>query len=150
MRNDARSQMAEAFLNQLGEESFEGESAGVDPGEADPLAELLMKEIGFELNRYQPKEIFDLFKKGRHYHAVINISDENRAEKSPIFPGMSKRLTWSVQDPASFSGNEEELKEQTRKIRDQIRAKVFGFIAQASDLNYWVAERKTDTVAENQ
>jgi arsenate reductase len=38
IHNSARSQMAEAFLNELGKGDFEGESGGIEPGSLNPHA----------------------------------------------------------------------------------------------------------------
>lgn len=48
--NSARSQMAEAFLRQLGGEDFEVESAGLEPTGLNPLAVEVMREIGIDIS----------------------------------------------------------------------------------------------------
>lgn len=49
IHNSARSQMAEAFLNKLGAEFFEAQSAGFEPGDINPLVVEAMNEIGYDL-----------------------------------------------------------------------------------------------------
>ena len=44
VHNSARSQMAEAFLNHWVGNRFMAESAGMDPGELNPLAVEVMQE----------------------------------------------------------------------------------------------------------
>ncbi|HEY1582864.1 MAG TPA: hypothetical protein VGF73_07190, partial [Chthoniobacterales bacterium] len=46
IHNSARSQMAEAWLNEICGEKFEAESAGLEPGALNPLVVAAMKEIG--------------------------------------------------------------------------------------------------------
>ena len=46
VHNSARSQMAEAFLNQLAGDKFEAESAGISPGILNPFVVKAMKEHG--------------------------------------------------------------------------------------------------------
>ncbi|MBZ0158464.1 MAG: arsenate reductase ArsC [Alphaproteobacteria bacterium] len=128
IHNSARSQMAEAFLNALGEGDFEAESAGLEPGTLNPLVVEVMGEAGFDLSRNRTKGVFDLFKQGRRYHYVITVCDESSAERCPIFPGNAKRLHWSFRDPSSLEGGYEKRREETRKIRDTIRDKIRSWI----------------------
>jgi len=128
VHNSARSQMAEAFLNKLGGDQFEVESAGFKRGKLNPLVVDAMKEIDIDISNNQTKSVFKLFKQGRIYHFVIAVCDAASAERCPIFPGITKRLNWSFEDPASFSGTDEEKLEKIRIVRDGIKAEVENFI----------------------
>ena len=46
VHNSARSQMAEAFLNKICRDYFEAHSAGLEPGQLNPLAVRVMREVG--------------------------------------------------------------------------------------------------------
>ena len=59
IHNSARSQMAEAFLNRLGEGRYVAESAGLEPGTLNPYVVEVMKEIGYDLSQNQCKSVFD-------------------------------------------------------------------------------------------
>jgi len=48
VHNSARSQIVEAFLKEFGKDKFEVESAGLEPGEINPLVIHAMKEINIE------------------------------------------------------------------------------------------------------
>ena len=139
IHNSARSQMAEAFLKEFGNEYFEAESAGLEPGTLNPNVVTVMKEEGIDISKKQTQSVFDLIKKGKFYNAVITVCDGASAERCPIFPGMSKRLAWSFTDPSSFSGTTEEILEGTRIVRDEIKAKILEFIEEAKELPYWVS-----------
>lgn len=128
VKNSARSQMAEAFLNQIGADKFKAESAGLEPGELNPLVVRAMQEEGIDISGNKTKDVFDLYKEGRIYNFVILVCDQVNAERCPIFPGITKRLVWSFADPSSFEGNEEERLVKTREIRDEIKTHVERFV----------------------
>lgn len=124
VHNSARSQMAAAFLNQLCGEEFEAESAGLEPGNLNPLVVDAMREIGLDISHNKTQRAFDLWKSGRIFEYVITVCSEAEAEGCPIFPGITKRLHWSFPDPARFQGSDAEKAEQTRQVRDAIRRNV--------------------------
>jgi arsenate reductase (thioredoxin) len=124
VHNSARSQMAEAYLNMLGGDSFIVESAGLEPGILNPVVIQVMKEEGIDISHNKTKSVFDFFKQGKMYSYVITVCDEAAAEGCPIFPGICKRLHWSFKDPSTLKGNDREKLAETRIIRDQIKEKV--------------------------
>jgi len=83
-----------------------------------------MSEIGIDISGNSSKGVFELFKKGEMYGYVITVCDESTAERCPVFPGVTKRLHWSLEDPASFTGSFEERMEQTRSVRESIRKRL--------------------------
>jgi arsenate reductase len=124
IHNSARSQMAEAFLNEICGDYFEAQSAGLEPGSLNPLAVEAMREIGTDISNNQTQSVFDVFKSGKLFAYVITVCDESSAQRCPIFPGVTKRLHWSFPDPAALTGTGEQRLAGTRKIRDQIRARI--------------------------
>ena len=126
IHNSARSQMAEALLNNFDGGRFTAESAGLEPGVLNPIAVEVMKEKGIDISGNKTKSVFDFFKEGRNYHYVITVCDEASAEGCPIFPGIAKRLNWSFKDPSSITGTYEQ-KLETRKIRDEIDEQLHKF-----------------------
>ena len=128
VNNSARSQMAEAFLNHLANDKFEAESAGFEPGILNPLVVIAMKELGIDISNNQIKSVFGLYKQGRIFHFVIAVCDVASAERCPIFPGVTKRLNWSFEDPVLFTGTHEEILERIRLVRDKIKFEVENFI----------------------
>ena len=108
IHNSSRSQMAEAFLNEICGDYFEAHSAGLEPGSLNPLAVEAMREIGTDISQNQTQSVFDVFKSGKLFAYVITVCDESSAQRCPIFPGVTKRLHWSFPDPASLSGTPDE------------------------------------------
>ena len=132
IHNSARSQMAAAYLQQLGGDRFDVESAGLEPGKLNPLAVAAMRDAGIDISRNGTQSVFDLFKGGRHFDYVISVCDAASAERCPIFPGAHARLNWSFADPSAFTGSEAERLAKTIAVRDEIREKVRTWLAEAS------------------
>ena len=116
--------MAEAFLKALCGEEFECHSAGIEPGKLNPLAVEVMREVGIDISKNQTKGVLDFIQSERRFAYVITVCDETSAERCPVFPGVTARLHWGFPDPSSFEGTWDERLEQTRKVRDRIKAKV--------------------------
>jgi arsenate reductase len=133
--NSARSQIAEAFLKEMAGDRFDAQSAGLEPGQLNPLAVEAMGEIGIDISRNQTKSVFDFFKRGELFSYVITVCDEKTAEQCPVFPGITNRWHWSFEDPAGLTGSHEEKMERMREIRDRIRDKIEAFIAAAEPSN---------------
>jgi arsenate reductase len=124
VHNSARSQMAAAWLNDICGDYFEAESAGLEPGELNPLAVQVMNEVGIDVSNNKTQAVFDVFKRGQIFACVITVCDETSAEKCPIFPGVTNRVHWSFPDPSALAGTQQERLQGTRKIRDDIRVRI--------------------------
>ncbi|MFZ5800407.1 MAG: arsenate reductase ArsC [Candidatus Omnitrophota bacterium] len=94
VHNSARSQIAEAFLKHLAGDKFEVESAGLEPGNLNPLAVEVMKEESVDISKNKTKSAFDFYKQGKQYDYVITVCDESQAKGCPVFPGKGHRLHW--------------------------------------------------------
>jgi len=130
VHNSARSQMAEAWLNHLCGDFFEGQSAGLEPGSLNPLVVEVMREEGIDISKKKTQAVFDVFKSGQLFAYVITVCDESSAKKCPIFPGPTKRLHWSFADPSQLTGPAEEKLIRIREIRDEIRDKIDNWCAE--------------------
>ena len=124
IHNSARSQMAEAFLNQMGEGRFRAESAGLEPGELNPVVVEAMQEVGWDLSGNSCDSIDDFLPRAEEFAYVVTVCDETAAERCPNFPGVVQRLHWGFPDPSSFEGSFEERLERTRKVRDLIKGRI--------------------------
>jgi arsenate reductase len=124
IHNSARSQMAEAFLNQICGDEFEAHSAGLEPGKLNPIVIEAMQEVGIDISGNKTKAVFDYIKSGKMFAYVITVCDETSAERCPIFAGITKRLHWSFPDPSSFQGTPEEKLAKTREVRDAVKSKI--------------------------
>ena len=131
VHNSARSRMAEGLLNARCGDFFAAQSAGLETGRGvNPLAATVMQEIGIDISGQPSQEVFDVYKSGQLFAYVITVCSESEGKGCPIFPGPTKRLHWPFADPASFTGTQEEKLEQTRKVRDEIAAKIEAWCAE--------------------
>jgi arsenate reductase len=119
--NTARSQMAQVLLEHHGQQRFEVQSAGLEPGEVHPLTRQVLTERGFSTDHLYAKGTTPLL--GQHFTHVITVC--GRAEQNcPIFPFALRREAWPFEDPAAAPGAEEDRLAVFRRVRDQIDAQV--------------------------
>lgn len=123
--NSARSQMAEGILRHDGGDYFEVESAGMEPSSVRPEAIQVMREIGIDISGHRSKSVTEFI--GREFDTVITVCD-NAKETCPIFPGKTERIHWSFEDPAVSEGADETRLKVFRRVRDEIRERLAGFI----------------------
>lgn len=126
--NSARSQMAEAFLKNLGRDAFEVESGGIEAGIINPLVIEVMHEKGYDLRKKTTQTTFDLLKQGKSYDIVITVCSRKVSEQCPIFPGRALRMNWPFDDPSKIEGDKDTKLKMIRIIRDQIEEKIKDFI----------------------
>lgn len=119
--NSDRSQMAEGFLRSLGGDRLEAYSAGLEPRGVNPNAFKVLNEIGIDITSQRSKNVGEFA--GQRFDYVITVCDE-AAENCPFFPGETTRLHWPFEDPSKFTGTDEHVLTQFRKVRDLIRNKV--------------------------
>lgn len=128
VHNSGRSQMAEAFLNELGKGRHQAESAGFEPTSINPDVVAVMAEKGIDLSGKGTSSVFDFFREGRLYTGVITVCDEGDEAQCPVFPGVAYREHWPFPDPERLKGSREEVLSQLRDVRDAIEARVAEFI----------------------
>jgi arsenate reductase len=122
--NSARSQMAEGLLRHDAGDRFEVASAGVNPSAVKPEAIQAMREIGIDIASHRSKSV-DEFTKQR-FDYVIAVCD-NANKQCPLFPGGTKRIHWSFEDPAAAPGDEQARLAVFRRVRDEIRDRLKQF-----------------------
>lgn len=127
IHNSARSQMSAAWVNYLYGDSFEADSAGLEPGVLNSLVVQVMQEIGIDISGKETKSVFALVKQGEQFDYVITVCDKASGERCPNFPGTAKRIHWSFPDPAAVGGTAEEKLDKIRQIRDNIKAAVINW-----------------------
>jgi protein-tyrosine-phosphatase len=95
--NSARSQIAEALVQQLTGGAVEAASAGSHPKPLHPDAVRVMRERGVDIAGRRSKPLTELA--DRRFDYVISLCDRVR-EVCPEFPDHPELIHWSIPDPA--------------------------------------------------
>ncbi len=128
-QNFGKNLIAGAYLQALGGEYFTVECAGFEAGPLNPLVTIIMKLEGYDLSNWDsPYSVFDLLEMGRRYDIVISICPKRLETKCPDFPGQLLRLNLRHADPDKIAESRVDRLQQTRIMRDNIKADVINFI----------------------
>ncbi len=125
--NSCRSQMAEGILRKRAGDRFEVFSAGLEPREIPELAFEAMDEIGVDIRGQQPKSVMDFIGRA-HFHHLIAVC-ANAEDRCPVFPGVSHRHYWPVEDPARESGSKARRLAALRAARDELDRRIAQWLA---------------------
>jgi arsenate reductase (thioredoxin) len=125
--NSARSQMAEGLLRHDAGNSFEVWSAGTHPSQVRTEAIVAMKELGIDISGHRSKSVEEFAR--REFDFVITVCD-NARESCPVFSAATRRIHWSVEDPAALEGSSEERLAAFRQARDALRQHLRRFARQ--------------------
>jgi len=128
IHNAARSQIAEALLKKFGGEKYEVASAGYLPTTINPLVVKIMQEEGVDLSEKKTQSVFSLIQAGNFYGYVITVCNRAKETECPVFPGVTKKLHWDLEDPEDYAGTEEEKLDKIRALKDRIKQLVLDFI----------------------
>ncbi len=125
--NSARSQMAEGLLRAKAGDRFEAFSAGLEPQPVRPEAVSVMAEIGIDIRDQVSKDVAQYLGQV-HFGYLVTVCDQASAN-CPIFPGVSQRLHWSLDDPAAEAGTEQQRLAVFRRVRDELSSLIDAFVA---------------------
>lgn len=107
--NSARSILAEALLNRMGQGRFKAYSAGSFPkGEVHPAALELLAKVGFATDGLRSKSWDEFAAPGApDLDFIITVCDDAAGEVCPIWPGHPMTAHWGIEDPAKVEGPEQ-------------------------------------------
>jgi arsenate reductase len=109
--NSARSILAEAILDRLGQGKFNAFSAGSQPrGQVNENALRLLQRFNYKIDHFRSKAWDEFAQAGAPpLDFVFTVCDNAAGEVCPIWPGQPMTAHWGVPDPASAQGAEAEI-----------------------------------------
>ncbi len=110
--------MAEGFLNALYGNRYKAYSAGTEPTQVNPFAVKVMTEIGIDIAKNRSKSVNEFA--GMSFDYVVTVCDSAK-QACPYFAGGKTLLHQSFDDPSDFIGTDEEILNNFRRIRDEIK-----------------------------
>src|SRR5687767_7881632 len=124
--NSARSILAEALMNRLGEGRFKAYSAGSMPkGMVNPHALPLVHALGFRDGDFRSKPWDEFATPGApKLDFVITVCDNAAGEVCPVWPGQPITAHWGIPDPAAATGTEAEIAVAFRDAARQLRNRI--------------------------
>jgi len=124
--NSCRSQIAEGYLRYFAGDKAKIYSAGVETHGVNPKAIITMQEDGIDISSHTSNHVDEY--SNIDFDFIITVCD-NAKERCPIFPSNAKKIHQNFRDPAKALGTQEEIKEQFRLVRQQIKDYCKKFVA---------------------
>lgn len=123
--NGARSQMAQALLEQATGGRMQVFSAGSHPRRLHPNAVRAMAERGIDISGRRAKHLDEFA--GQPFDDVITLCDRIR-EVCPEFPGQHEPVHWSIADPGAEEGTDEQTYPVFQAIASELSTRIRFFL----------------------
>jgi len=117
--NSCRSQIAEGYLRHFAGNKANIYSAGIETHGVNPKAIRVMAEDGIDISHHKSNNVDEYT--GIPFDYVITVCD-NAKENCPYFPTLAERFHQNFPDPAKAAGNEEQVMNEFRRVRDMIKS----------------------------
>ncbi|HEV2901150.1 MAG TPA: arsenate reductase ArsC [Pseudaminobacter sp.] len=150
--NSARSILAEAILNRVGQGRFKAFSAGSQPkGEVHSYALQLLKSLNFDISFARSKSWEEFAAPGSpELNFVFTVCDNAANEACPVWPGQPMTAHWGIPDPAAAEGTDAEkhlaFAEAYRMLNSRIS--IFTSLPMAS-IDKLALQRRLDEIGNN-
>jgi len=118
--------MAEGLVNHYLGDCFQTFSAGTEATRVNPLAILVLAELGIDISSHRSK-ILEEFN-GEQFDYVITLCGDAN-EKCPLFFGKAERMHIGFPDPSKAIGTVDEILAEFRQVRDDIRQQLVEFFS---------------------
>lgn len=128
--NSARSVMAEAIVNRVGQGRFKGYSAGSHPtGRVNPYALDLLQGLNHPTEELRSKS-WDEYAapEAPQMDFVFTVCDNAAGEICPVWPGHPMVAHWPFPDPAAFEGTDAEKRQVFADVYGRIHNRIDIFV----------------------
>ena len=126
--NSARSILAEATLNHIGNGRFKAFSAGSSPRanqQPNPLGLKVLQAAGIRTEGLRSKSWDEYALPGApHMDLVITVCDNAAGEQCPYWPGQPATAHWGYADPSAVEGTDDQRLEAFRQTLHAIRRRL--------------------------
>lgn len=116
-QNSVRSPMAAALMRLRETEKMRVDSAGVYEGGLDPFVEIVMKELGVEMNKHEPKTLtgvdIDAF------DSIIALTPEAALAIRECAPDACIEF-WAIENPSDERGGRDAVIDAYRRAREEL------------------------------
>jgi len=122
--------MAEGWSRKLGGDVFSAESAGIEAHGKNPRAIAVMSEAGVDISGQESTIVSDeMLQRADVVVTVCGHADE----LCPALPAGIEKIHWPLTDPAKASGSEEEIMDEFRATREEVKRRVGGLLDRLSE-----------------
>ena len=126
--NSARSILAEALLNDMGQDRFKAYSAGSSPREnqqPNPLGLQVLQKAGIATEGLRSKSWDEFASPGApKMDLIITVCDNAAGEVCPIWPGHPATAHWGYPDPSEGDGSDAEKLQAFRKTMHAMKRRL--------------------------
>lgn len=128
--NSARSILAEAIFNRMGNGELTSYSAGSKPvGAVNPTALKLLAAEGYDVSEFRSKS-WDEFSgvDAPDLDIVVTVCGNAAGETCPVWMGAPITIHWGFPDPAGVTGTDEEKLSAFRQVYKALISNVSAFL----------------------
>lgn len=123
--NSCRSQIMQGYLNHFSNHKIEAYSAGIETHGVNPKAIKVLAEDGIDISHHTSNHVDEY--RDLNFDYLITVCDHAK-ENCPWFPSDAERFHQSFDDPAKATGTDEEILNDFRRVRDEIKKYASTFV----------------------
>ncbi|WP_417590254.1 arsenate reductase ArsC [Owenweeksia hongkongensis] len=123
--NSCRSQIMQGYLNHFSNNKIEAYSAGIETHGVNPKAIKVLAEDGIDISHHTSNHVDEY--RDVNFDYLITVCDHAK-ENCPWFPSDAERFHQSFDDPAKATGTDEEILNDFRRVRDEIKKYASTFV----------------------
>jgi len=150
--NSARSIIAEAIMNRIGEGRFRAYSAGSQPaGKVNPRIIRLLRTLNHDTSFARSKDWSEFAgPDAPEMHFVFTVCDNAANETCPVWPGQPMTAHWGVPDPAAAEGSDAEIQLAFSEAYRMLNSRISIFTSlPVESLDRLSLQKKLDQIGKN-